>query len=138
MITLLERARTFSDRPAIVSDQRSFTYQQLSDASDRIAAHLLDGQSDLLEARIAFLVPSSFEYTAVQWGIWKAGGMAVPLCTAHPLPSLRYVLEDTQAAVVICHPDFESTLAPMQGQLDVRWLSLTNLEMIASISRSSL
>ena len=40
--------------------------------------------TDLAEARVAFLVPPGFDHVAVQWGIWRAGGIAVPLATSHP------------------------------------------------------
>ena len=114
MIQLLERARNFKDRTALVSNGKSFTYADLLEASKRVAAHLLGSRSDLDEARIAFLVPPSFEYTAIQWGIWSAGGIAVPLCVLHPLPSIQYVLEDTQADLVIAHEDFIDFLKPLE------------------------
>lgn len=115
MIQLLERAANFLDRTALVSDGKSYSYGELLEASQNVAANLLDGKSDLNEARIAFLVPPSFEYTAIQWGIWAAGGIAVPLCVLHPLPSIQYVLEDSQAHLVIAHNDYVSFLKPLEN-----------------------
>ena len=93
MITLLDRAGQFKDRTALVSNGNAFSYEQLLFTSKCIAANLLTDKTDLAEARVAFLVPPSFEYTAVQWGVWAAGGVAVPLCELHPLPSIQYVVE---------------------------------------------
>lgn len=45
-------------------------------------------------------------YVATLWGIWKAGGIAVPLCLGYPLPSLAYVIEDTQATALVLEPSF--------------------------------
>ena len=48
-----------------------------------------------------------------QWGIWRAGGITVPLCPSHPLPELEYVVEDSQAellAVDSSHSDTGSEL----------------------------
>ncbi len=118
MINLLERAKNFEHRMALVSKGRAYSYKALKEASNCVAANLLKGKKDLNEARVAFLVPPSFEYTAVQWGIWSAGGVAVPLCVLHPLPSIEYVIEDTQATVVIAHPDFEEFLAPLATATD--------------------
>ncbi|CAG8574982.1 2226_t:CDS:10, partial [Acaulospora colombiana] len=61
---------------------------------------------DLNEARIAFLCPSGYDYVVTQWSIWSTGGVAVPLSTAHPPPELLYFLRDSQASIVITHPEF--------------------------------
>ncbi len=113
MIQLIQNATQYLERIAIKSDGKACSYQQILDASKNIALHLLNGQSDLQEARIAFLVPPGFEYVCLQWGIWRAGGIAVPLCVKHPLPSLQYVIEDTEASTVIFSKEFESLLKPL-------------------------
>lgn len=113
MINLIERASLFTERTAIKSNGNDYTYFELLERSAHISALLLKDKKDLNEARIAFLIPSSFAYAAVQWGIWRAGGIAVPLCEKHPLPSLQYVLEDTQATIVIYTEDFEELLSPL-------------------------
>lgn len=119
MITILERAEKFKDRIALVSNGNTYSYEQLLVTSKYVAAHLLQDKNDLNEARIAFLVPPSFEYTAVQWGIWAAGGIAVPLCELHPLPSIQYVLEDTQANIVIAHKDYVESLKPLEKAIGI-------------------
>lgn len=119
MITILERAEKFKDRIALVSNGNTYSYEQLLVTSKYVAAHLLRDKNDLNEARIAFLVPPSFEYTAVQWGIWAAGGIAVPLCELHPLPSIQYVLEDTQANIVIAHKDYVESLKPLEKAIGI-------------------
>jgi malonyl-CoA/methylmalonyl-CoA synthetase len=110
MLELIKRAGTFANRIAIISGGKQFTYRQLLDDSAAAAGALLGGAADLDEARVAFLVPPSYDYVRCQWGIWRAGGVAVPLCTAHPLPALRYVLEDTRADTLILHPDYGELL----------------------------
>ena len=124
MITLLERAKHFKGKTALVSNGKSYTYEQLLTSSKYIAANLLHGERDLNEARITFLVPPSFEYTTLQWGIWAAGGIAVPLCELHPLPSIQYVMEDTKADIVIAHNDFVDFLKPLEKTLGISVLPL--------------
>ena len=113
MITLVENASNFTNRTAIKSNGQSYLYQDLLAASESIAVQLLKGREDLNEARIAFLVTPGLDYVKLQWGIWRAGGIAVPLCTKHPLPSIQYVLEDTQAESIIYAPEFTSLLSPL-------------------------
>ncbi|WP_273568636.1 acyl-CoA synthetase [Maribacter halichondriae] len=127
MIQLLERSKNFKDRTALVSNGKSYSYDLLSEASQNVAANLLNGKADLNEDRITFLVPQSFEYTAVQWGIWAAGGIAVPLCVLHPLPSIQYVLEDTQAEIVIAHSDYFEFLNPLEVAIDISVIPLESI-----------
>ncbi len=123
MIQLIKRATNFQERIAVKSTATNYTYQQLLDASKNIALSLLNGQKDLNEARIAFLVPASFEYVCIQWAIWRAGGIAVPLCEKHPTSSIKYVIDDTKAATIIFSKEFESLLAPLFDMPDIRFIS---------------
>jgi malonyl-CoA/methylmalonyl-CoA synthetase len=135
MIKLLQRAVEFEERTALVSNGKSFSYAQLLTISQNISANLLNGKSDLNEARITFLVPPSFEYTAIQWGIWAAGGVAVPLCVLHPLPSIQYVLENTQAEIVIASEDYIEFLKPLEAAIGI---SIISLESILKENKSEL
>jgi len=122
-LSLIARAKTVQKRIAIVDPGRNYTYGDLLDASARVAAKLLDGRSDLSGERVAFLIPSSFDYVAVQWGIWRAGGIAVPLCTMHPPGELAYVIEDSDASIVVASPEFEARLQPLAAEQKRRFLS---------------
>ncbi len=113
MLHLIDRSRNFADRIAVISGNDSYTYAELDRKSAEIASDLLDGMDDLDERPIAFLVPPGFMYVAIQWGIWRAGGVAVPLCVRHPLPSLQYVIEDTGAHCVIYTTAFRELLEPI-------------------------
>jgi malonyl-CoA/methylmalonyl-CoA synthetase len=110
MLRIVDKARLVSDRTAIVSGNRSFSYADLLQASGQFAGVLLDQEIDLREAHVAFMVEPGFEYVKVQWGIWRAGGVAVPLCITHPLPSLTYVLDDADITAIVVSPRFESIL----------------------------
>ena len=123
-IPIVERAHGHTERTAIVAAEGRFTYRQLLDASARLAARLMDGAADLSEARVAFMMPSSFAYVVTQWAIWRAGGIAVPLCTRHPAPELAYVLDDAQASIVVTHPEFQSLLEPLARQRKLRFLNI--------------
>ena len=80
MLQLIENAKSNRHRTAIKSSGQSFTYQELLDSSESIAAELLNGREDLHEERVGFLVQPGFGYVSLQWAIWRAGGIAVPLC----------------------------------------------------------
>ena len=127
-LTLIQQAGQHADRTAIIATEGTFTYRQLLAASETRAAHLLNGNADLAESRVAFLTPRGFQYAALQWGIWRAGGIAVPLCEAHPPPELAYVIDDAAAEIVVAHPEYEAKVRPIAQERGLRFLLTTELE----------
>jgi malonyl-CoA/methylmalonyl-CoA synthetase len=126
-IPLIEEAEKHRGRTAIVTTDGNFTYDQLLGSSRRVACGLLAGQKDLRGQRVAFLTPRSFDYPAIQWGIWRAGGIAVPLCEVHPPAELKDTISDSGASTVVGHPDFTEILAPIAKDLNVRFLRTEQL-----------
>jgi malonyl-CoA/methylmalonyl-CoA synthetase len=125
-IILTERARQHGDRTAIIAPEGAFSYRQLLDASGRVASFLLNGSRDLEERPVVFLAPPGFQYVALQWGIWRAGGIAVPLSLFHPRPELEYVIEDTTPAAAIAHPDYIDRLKPLAADRDLKFAQSTD------------
>lgn len=135
MLHLFTQAHSLPDKTAIIDPSGSFTFQQLTEKSDQVASILLQGTSDLNQSRVAFMVSPGFDYVKIQWGIWKAGGIAVPLCITYPLPSLTYVLEDTKADILIVGPEYEEILKEYAVEKGIRMLTLQDLKQ--SISKNS-
>ncbi|MEY4336287.1 MAG: hypothetical protein RLZZ45_1206 [Bacteroidota bacterium] len=121
---IISSAFLHATRTAIVEAEKTFSYQQLLDHSASFAAALLNGKSDLQEERVAFMVDPGFDYVKVQWAIWRAGGIAVPLCLTHPLPSLQYVLEDTEASIIVVSPGYEGLLKEYASSNKIRLIVL--------------
>lgn len=124
-LPLIERALAHGDRLALIDEAGAYTYAQVLAASHRAASCLLGEEADLQEARVAFMAPPGLGYVAMQWGIWRGGGVAVPLCLSHPLPEIEYVLDDTGAAILVAHPDFEAMLRPAAEQRGLRFVLTT-------------
>ena len=122
-IPLIQNALRHPDRLAIIDQDGRHTYGDLLNAARAVADTLLENRPDLEESRIAFLVPPRFEYVATQWAIWLAGGIAVPLSGSHPLPELRFVLEDSGAEVLVGHPEVEARLRPLAQELRIPLLT---------------
>jgi malonyl-CoA/methylmalonyl-CoA synthetase len=121
-LPLIARAYEHAENLAIVAAEGQFTYQELLQSSGQIATQLLKGADDLQEQRVAFLIPPGFDYVATQWGIWRAGGIAVPLCVSHPRPELDYVITNADASIVVAHPSFEALLRPMAESQQARFI----------------
>jgi malonyl-CoA/methylmalonyl-CoA synthetase len=114
-------------RVAIVAGGRTYSYGDLDRASRRVAAALLGDLDDLDQARVAFLVQPGFDHVAVQRGIWRAGGVAVPLATSHPPPELEYVIRDAGVALVTGEPVSAGVLAPLAEAAGARFLTTAAL-----------
>ena len=76
---------------------------------------------------MAFLVPPEFAWPAVLLGIWRAGGIAVPLAVSHPRGELEHVIADSGAAILVAHPEFRDRLAPIAAERDLRLLATDEL-----------
>lgn len=126
---LLDQAQSHKGRIAIIANNTSYSYETLLEKSAGIASELLGESGDLEEARIAFMVDPSFEYTATQWGVWRAGGIAVPLCVLHPIESIRYVLEDAQVSQLIVTNNYLNQLSPLAAELGIQLIKLEDQEL---------
>lgn len=124
MIQIFNNSLTYANKTAIISDGKSFSYADLHQASAEFAQLLLAETDDLGEGRVAFMVNPGFDYVRVQWGIWQAGGIVVPLCLSYPLPSLRYTIENSGASVIVVSPEFEETLKGLASELACRFIVL--------------
>jgi malonyl-CoA/methylmalonyl-CoA synthetase len=89
---LIDRASLYASRTAFRSPTGNPTYAELLENSASIARALLNGLTDLAEERIAFSMPGGMPYTEVLWGIWRAGGIAVPLSATARQAELEHVL----------------------------------------------
>ena len=108
---LFERARRHADRRAVIAAEGVFTYRDLAETADAVARSLLGAREDLSQARVCFLVPPGWTHVAVQWGIWRAGGIAVPMAVSHPAAELAHVLDDARPELVVAHPELAARVA---------------------------
>jgi malonyl-CoA/methylmalonyl-CoA synthetase len=122
----IQQATKHANSTAVIDSEGKYTYAELLKESSLFAALLLNGEKDLMEQRVAFMVNPGFDYVKIQWAIWRAGGIGVPLCLSHPLPSLQYVIEDTGTAVIILSPQYEMLLKNLATEKNIRFIVLND------------
>ena len=127
-IPLIEKASSYGDKTAIVDQRGRHSYEKLLESARRTASVLLAGDDDLKERRVAFLVPSGFDYVMVQWGIWLAGGIAVPLCLSYPFPELEYVLANSEADLLVGHEQFRDSAQALARKFAVKSVFIQDLK----------
>ncbi len=126
-LPLIARTEQHAPRIAVIDLQGAFSYGDLLDASSRVATALLAGRDDLQEERVVFLLTPGFPWVAVQWGVWRAGGVAVPLPIDSTTPELEYFIDDTKASALVFDAAAESLLAPIAAARGIRALSCSQL-----------
>jgi malonyl-CoA/methylmalonyl-CoA synthetase len=132
---LIDRARQFGRRTAIVSGEKTITYADLLEKSHAIASTLLGRKKDLGQERVVLLARPQAEYVLGQWGIWRAGGVVVPLCPDHPAAEMQYVIADSRPVLILAEKHFAPLIEPLAKELrrrvvwiedalnaDARWL----------------
>ena len=121
---IVARAANHASRTAIVDGTGRYTYDQLLAASARTANGVLAAAT---QGPVAYMGSPGFHRVATQWGIWRAGRMAVPLVGSHADAELAYVLSDSGAGLVVAdHANAERAQAAA-GRLGVPFLAIEAL-----------
>ncbi|KAJ4129192.1 hypothetical protein NW768_007727 [Fusarium equiseti] len=81
----------------------SFSYGTLLNSVAHAKYDLLRkaDRTDISGERIAFMVESGYEYVVTLLAILASNAIALPLAPAFPAPELRYILDNSQALVLI-------------------------------------
>jgi malonyl-CoA/methylmalonyl-CoA synthetase len=101
------------DRVGFVSDGRTWSFTDLDTAAARIAAELFARRPALSGDCIGLFVRPGFHWIAALTGIWRAGGVAVPLALSHPPPELDFTIRDSGATLVLVDDDAVAMMTPI-------------------------
>ncbi|MEY9989107.1 amino acid adenylation domain-containing protein [Streptomyces sp. V4I8] len=99
-----QQAERTPDAVAVQAGERTWTYRELDGEANRVA-HFLRAGGIGPEVRVGVYLPRSLELLAVMLGIFKAGGVYVPLDAALPALRLRTLVTDAEVALVLADPD---------------------------------
>lgn len=100
------RARLSGDKVAFVSGDRSWTYREFDDRTNRLANQLRDRFGVRRGDRVAAVVPSSVECLEILFATAKLGAIFTPINVRLAAPEITYVLSDLGAEVLFVHPAF--------------------------------
>ena len=131
-LPVISQAREHSNRVAAIDQQATASYRELLEASTRVAQALLAGSGDLNEARVAFLLPPGISWIATLWGIWRAGGIAVPLALTCTRPELEYYLSDIGASTLIFDATTAAPAKPIAADLGIATLAYESIGEVAA------
>jgi amino acid adenylation domain-containing protein len=133
---LFERNASFSpDALAITSEAQRLTYRDLNGRAEQIANGLREaGVRD--GCLVGVLLDRSPEMVAGLLGIWKAGGVYLPLDPAAPMDHIAFMLEDAAPPFVLTRKKYDA-LAPSRRLPDIQLLDLQLLDLDDLCARRS-
>ena len=134
MLKVFTQANLYENRIAIESENKEYSYKYILDKSDLIASFLLGKRSDLLEQRIGILVNPNIDYVTILWGIWKSGGVAVPLSLSATENELKHYISDSGINIIISSKSCEQK----QNIPNIDDLELINIENLETHRKTPL
>ena len=106
----------YADRPALITLERMWTYAELAAWSRRLAAGL-QAYGLRLGDKVAIVLANYPEFVALKYAIARVGAVAVPINILNRPDELRYVLEQSDAALLVVMDRFRG--ADYLGMLDL-------------------
>jgi malonyl-CoA/methylmalonyl-CoA synthetase len=112
---------------ALVEGDKNHTYSELNRRTNRLATGLFNGKDDLSEERIAFLMPAGLDYVTMLFGVWRAGGIAVPLNVSSAIPELEHALTCAGVTRVIANGEYRDKLRELCTRLNIELKTVDEL-----------
>ncbi len=89
------------DKIAVSDNHQQLSYKQLNSRANRFAHYLIQHCGLKAEDKVAVLLPRNADLTVALLGILKAGGAYLPLDNAYPQARIEYILEHSQAVLLV-------------------------------------
>ncbi|MDQ0990003.1 class I adenylate-forming enzyme family protein [Streptomyces sp. V3I7] len=125
---LRRAAATTPDRAFVTYFDTPLGYREADELSDSVAAHLVERGLERGD-RVAVLLQNSPHFVLAVLGVWKAGGIVVPVNPMYKSGEVAHVLRDGEVAGLICSDRaWESYLRETAAESPVR-IVLTGCEL---------
>ncbi len=129
-------SRTAQEWPGNVAfrcRERSLTYQQLDDLTNKLAAGLRD-LGVRTGDRVMLFLPNSLEFVIAYYGILKAGGIVATTNPLYRQAELRHQLNDTESKAIIANRDLYPLVKAVQAETKLQMVLLTDASESGAIS----
>lgn len=120
-----EMAVAYPESPALIFGDTPLRYEELDQLSNHLARQLME-HGVATDVLVVVCLERSLEMIIAILAVWKAGGGYVPVDPGYPADRLSYMVEDSQAAVVISSETLLKKLP--KSQAAIICVQLENLE----------
>lgn len=101
-----EQVEATPDNTAVVFEGQTLTYRELNHRSNQLAKQLRE-KGVKPDAIVGIMVEHSLEMLIGIMGVLKAGGAYLPMDSKYPEERIRYMLEDSQAEILLTQAKFK-------------------------------
>jgi fatty-acyl-CoA synthase len=133
---LSKRADLTPNRVALVELEtgRRFTFAELNARVNRLANFMRDELGVNQGDRVSILAKNSIVYIDLFYGLPKIGAIFAPFNFRLTAKELTYMVNDLEPKVLICEPDYVSTVNSMHADIDIQYfVSLRGADIEGSI-----
>ena len=116
-----------SEEVALVEGDNKYTYSEVNERIKLFSSGILGNREDLNEERIAFFLPASLDYVTAMHGVWRAGGIAVPLNVASAVSELDHYLTCANVTRLIAGNQYHDSLKELCKSLAIELLSVGDI-----------
>ena len=110
-----QAART-PDAVAVTFENQSLTYRELNERAGRLASHLA-GLGIRPDTLVALYMERSIDLVVAILGILKSGGAYLPIDPVYPPERIAFMLEDSEAPVLITDSTLRDRLPAYRGRI---------------------
>ncbi|MFA6076276.1 MAG: amino acid adenylation domain-containing protein [Negativicutes bacterium] len=110
-----EQVKRTPDNTALVFKNSALSYRQLDEKTDRLA-EILRQRGVSREVIVPIMLERSAEMLVAVLAVMKAGGAYLPLDIKYPQARLDYMLEDSNAAIILSQPSLRDKFARFGGE----------------------
>ncbi|WP_172284684.1 non-ribosomal peptide synthetase, partial [Chryseobacterium sp. LAM-KRS1] len=104
------QAKQKPNQTAVVFENNKLTYKELDTISDQMADYLIDKYNIQPDDLICIQLPRSEKVIVSILGILKSGGVYVPVDVDYPKERIEYIIQDSNAKVVINEDEYKTFL----------------------------
>ena len=111
-----KNASNYPENLCVASEDRRYTYQEVDELSDRIAARLAEmgvSRGDV----VSILIPRNEYMIIAPLGVMKAAAAYQPLDTSYPPERLQYMMQDASVSVMIADRSLMDKVPDYAGQV---------------------
>jgi carnitine-CoA ligase len=108
-VLLEKQAQELGAKPYLLFEERTVSFADLNRQVNRVA----NGLARLGAAPgvgVSIMMPNSPEWLFVFYAVQKLGAYAVPINVALRGEGLRHVLDHSDSAILVCHPDYTEAI----------------------------
>jgi long-chain acyl-CoA synthetase len=127
MDVLSDTVQQRPEHPCLLFQGSTLTAAELEGQSDSLAAALVNMGIQKGD-RVALVLPNSPQMVVSEFGVWKAGAIAVPMNPLYTEPELEYGLKECGAETVIVLTSFYEKIKAIQARTPLQRVIATNIK----------